>query len=84
MWNLFSFNSFILFQLSPSVSTFINSVPFEPATDNRSNFSSDRAFHTFKKQRYWLLQSFFKPLFSQDQIKHLVSDKKELGWIASL
>ncbi|KAM9842817.1 codanin-1 [Aulostomus maculatus] len=38
-------------KLSPSVSTFIHSVPFEPATDNRSNFSSDRAFHTFKKQR---------------------------------
>lgn len=31
--------------------TFIHSVPFQPATDNRSNFSSDKAFHTFKKQR---------------------------------
>ncbi|XP_054652372.1 codanin-1 isoform X2 [Dunckerocampus dactyliophorus] len=38
-------------KLSPSVSTFIHSVPFQPATDNRSNFSSDKAFHTFKKQR---------------------------------
>ncbi|XP_011613474.2 codanin-1 [Takifugu rubripes] len=38
-------------KLSPSVSTFIHSVPFEPATDNRTNFNSDRAFHTFKKQR---------------------------------
>ncbi|XP_033844087.2 codanin-1 [Periophthalmus magnuspinnatus] len=38
-------------KLSPSVSTFIHSVPFEPATDNRSNFGSDKAFHTFKKQR---------------------------------
>ncbi|XP_069392478.1 codanin-1 [Paralichthys olivaceus] len=38
-------------KLSPSVSTFIHSVPFRPATDNRSNFSSDKAFHTFKKQR---------------------------------
>ncbi|KAK2826523.1 hypothetical protein Q5P01_020737 [Channa striata] len=38
-------------RLSPSVSTFIHSVPFQPATDNRSNFSSDKAFHTFKKQR---------------------------------
>uniref|UniRef100_A0A3P8SSB2 Codanin 1 n=1 Tax=Amphiprion percula TaxID=161767 RepID=A0A3P8SSB2_AMPPE len=25
--------------------------PFQPATDNRSNFGSDKAFHTFKKQR---------------------------------
>ncbi|XP_077418569.1 codanin-1 isoform X2 [Vanacampus margaritifer] len=38
-------------QLSPSASTFIHSVPFQPDTDNRSNFSSDKAFHTFKKQR---------------------------------
>uniref|UniRef100_A0A8D3B2K6 Codanin-1 C-terminal domain-containing protein n=1 Tax=Scophthalmus maximus TaxID=52904 RepID=A0A8D3B2K6_SCOMX len=38
-------------KLSPSVSTFIHSVPFRPATDNRSNFGSDKAFHTFKKQR---------------------------------
>ncbi|XP_070698902.1 codanin-1 [Pempheris klunzingeri] len=38
-------------KLSPSVSTFIHSVPFQPATDNRSNFNSDKAFHTFKKQR---------------------------------
>ncbi|XP_060030462.1 codanin-1 isoform X8 [Erinaceus europaeus] len=26
-------------------------VSFQPETDNRANFSSDRAFHTFKKQR---------------------------------
>ncbi|XP_070776461.1 codanin-1 [Enoplosus armatus] len=38
-------------KLSPSVSTFIHSVSFQPATDNRSNFGSDKAFHTFKKQR---------------------------------
>uniref|UniRef100_A0A3P8P1P8 Codanin-1 C-terminal domain-containing protein n=2 Tax=Astatotilapia calliptera TaxID=8154 RepID=A0A3P8P1P8_ASTCA len=38
-------------KLSPSVSTFIHSVPFQPDTDNRSNFSSDKAFHIFKKQR---------------------------------
>ncbi|XP_071221517.1 codanin-1 [Salvelinus alpinus] len=38
-------------KISPSVDTFIHSVPFQPATDNRSNFSSDKAFHTFKKQR---------------------------------
>uniref|UniRef100_A0A8C2DN68 Codanin 1 n=1 Tax=Cyprinus carpio TaxID=7962 RepID=A0A8C2DN68_CYPCA len=35
----------------PSPPMFVHSVPFQPATDNRSNFSSDRAFHTFKKQR---------------------------------
>ncbi|KAL6105341.1 cdan1 [Pungitius sinensis] len=38
-------------QLSASVSTFIHSVPFQPATDNRSNFCSINAFHIFKKQR---------------------------------
>ncbi|XP_034531255.1 codanin-1 [Notolabrus celidotus] len=38
-------------RLSPSASTFIHSVPFQPATDNRSNFGSDKSFHTFKKQR---------------------------------
>ncbi|XP_071057770.1 codanin-1-like [Pseudochaenichthys georgianus] len=38
-------------KLSLSVSIFIHSVPFQPATDNRSNFGSDRAFHIFKKQR---------------------------------
>ncbi|XP_077588033.1 codanin-1 isoform X1 [Stigmatopora nigra] len=38
-------------KLSPTVSAFIHSVPFQPATDNRSNFSCDKAFHTFKKQR---------------------------------
>ncbi|XP_060790163.1 codanin-1 isoform X3 [Neoarius graeffei] len=35
----------------PSHPTFIHSVPFQPATDNRTNFSSDKAFHIFKKQR---------------------------------
>ncbi|MEE6492639.1 hypothetical protein FKM82_016618 [Ascaphus truei] len=29
----------------------IQSVSFQPETDNRSNFPSDRAFHIFKKQR---------------------------------
>ncbi|KAL0969752.1 hypothetical protein UPYG_G00231810 [Umbra pygmaea] len=38
-------------KLCPSSDTIIHSVPFQPATDNRSNFSSDKAFHTFKKQR---------------------------------
>nr|XP_012383787.1 codanin-1 isoform X5 [Dasypus novemcinctus] len=28
-----------------------HAVSFQPETDNRANFSSDRAFHTFKKQR---------------------------------
>ncbi|XP_045439400.1 codanin-1 isoform X1 [Pipistrellus kuhlii] len=29
----------------------VQAVSFQPETDNRANFSSDRAFHTFKKQR---------------------------------
>ncbi|KFV55705.1 Codanin-1, partial [Gavia stellata] len=29
----------------------VQSVSFQPETDNRSNFPSDRAFHIFKKQR---------------------------------
>uniref|UniRef100_A0A8D2J8W9 Codanin-1 C-terminal domain-containing protein n=1 Tax=Varanus komodoensis TaxID=61221 RepID=A0A8D2J8W9_VARKO len=29
----------------------VQSVSFQPETDNRSNFSSDKAFHVFKKQR---------------------------------
>ncbi|XP_026860651.2 codanin-1 isoform X2 [Electrophorus electricus] len=35
----------------PDAHTFIHSVPFQPSTDNRANFSSDKAFHIFKKQR---------------------------------
>ncbi|KAF7704340.1 codanin-1 [Silurus meridionalis] len=35
----------------PSEPAFIHTVPFQPATDNRTNFSSDKAFHIFKKQR---------------------------------
>ncbi|KAG9336800.1 hypothetical protein JZ751_003148 [Albula glossodonta] len=38
-------------KVSPTLPPFIQSVSFQPSTDNRSNFSSDRAFHTFKKQR---------------------------------
>ncbi|XP_041927428.1 codanin-1 [Alosa sapidissima] len=38
-------------KVSPSLPAFIHSVPFQPATDNRSNFSCDKAFHIFKKQR---------------------------------
>uniref|UniRef100_A0A3Q2Y327 Codanin 1 n=1 Tax=Hippocampus comes TaxID=109280 RepID=A0A3Q2Y327_HIPCM len=57
--------------LSPSVSTFIHSVPFQPATDNRSNFSSDKAFHTFKKQR-----DIFYELLREWEDFH-----KEPGWI---
>ncbi|KAM5338540.1 codanin-1 isoform 3-T3 [Glossophaga mutica] len=34
-------------EMPPSV----QAVSFQPETDNRANFSSDRAFHTFKKQR---------------------------------
>ncbi|XP_072120038.1 codanin-1 isoform X2 [Mobula birostris] len=38
-------------QVSLVVPSVIPSVPFEPETDNRSNFTSDRAFQNFKKQR---------------------------------
>ncbi|XP_038637984.1 codanin-1 isoform X2 [Scyliorhinus canicula] len=38
-------------QVSPALHSVIQSVPFEPETDNRSNFASDRAFQNFKKQR---------------------------------
>lgn len=57
-------------KLSPSVSTFIHSVPFQPATDNRSNFNSDKAFHTFKKQR-----DIFYEVFREWEDFH-----KEQGW----
>uniref|UniRef100_A0A673CJC6 Codanin-1 C-terminal domain-containing protein n=1 Tax=Sphaeramia orbicularis TaxID=375764 RepID=A0A673CJC6_9TELE len=57
-------------KLSPSVSTFIHSVPFQPATDNRSNFNSDKAFHTFKKQR-----DIFYEVFREWEDFH-----KEPGW----
>ncbi|XP_032883687.1 codanin-1 [Amblyraja radiata] len=38
-------------QVSPAVPSLIQSVPFEPETDNRSNFTSDKGFQNFKKQR---------------------------------
>ncbi|XP_066550312.1 codanin-1 isoform X2 [Amia ocellicauda] len=38
-------------KVSPTLPPSIQSVSFQPATDNRSNFSNDKAFHTFKKQR---------------------------------
>ncbi|XP_059505354.1 codanin-1 isoform X2 [Stegostoma tigrinum] len=38
-------------QVSLALPSVIQSVPFEPETDNRSNFTSDRAFQSFKKQR---------------------------------
>ncbi|XP_072343780.1 codanin-1-like isoform X2 [Scyliorhinus torazame] len=38
-------------QVSPALQSVIQSVPFEPETDNRSNFASDKAFQNFKKQR---------------------------------
>uniref|UniRef100_UPI00398ECD18 codanin-1 n=1 Tax=Pristiophorus japonicus TaxID=55135 RepID=UPI00398ECD18 len=38
-------------QVSLVLPSVIQSVPFEPETDNRSNFTSDRAFQNFKKQR---------------------------------
>ncbi|XP_008397384.1 codanin-1 isoform X1 [Poecilia reticulata] len=57
-------------KLSPSASTFIHSVPFQPATDNRSNFGSDKAFHTFKKQR----DVFYEALREWEDLH------KEPGW----
>ncbi|XP_056151832.1 codanin-1 isoform X2 [Lampris incognitus] len=57
-------------KLSPSASTLIHSVPFQPATDNRSNFSSNKAFHTFKKQR-----DIFYEVFRDWEDFH-----KEPGW----
>uniref|UniRef100_A0A8B9RBJ6 Codanin 1 n=1 Tax=Astyanax mexicanus TaxID=7994 RepID=A0A8B9RBJ6_ASTMX len=50
--------------------TFIHSVPFQPATDNRTNFSSDKAFHIFKKQR-----DIFYELLREWEDYH-----KEPGW----
>lgn len=41
----------------PSHTAFIHTVPFQPATDNRNNFSSDKAFHIFKKQRYCIVDT---------------------------
>ncbi|XP_067894319.1 codanin-1 [Heterodontus francisci] len=38
-------------QVSLTLPSVIQSVPFEPETDNRSNFTSDKAFQNFKKQR---------------------------------
>ncbi|KTF94877.1 hypothetical protein cypCar_00003630 [Cyprinus carpio] len=54
----------------PSPPLFVHSVPFQPATDNRTNFSSDRAFHTFKKQR-----DMFYGLLREWEDSH-----KEPGW----
>ncbi|XP_034015886.1 codanin-1 [Thalassophryne amazonica] len=58
-------------KVSLSGSTFIHSVPFQPDTDNRSNFSSDKAFHTFKKQR-----DVFYELLREWEDCH-----KEPGWV---
>uniref|UniRef100_A0A4W3JP14 Codanin 1 n=1 Tax=Callorhinchus milii TaxID=7868 RepID=A0A4W3JP14_CALMI len=38
-------------KVSLALPSVIQPVPFEPETDNRSNFISDRAFQNFKKQR---------------------------------
>ncbi|KAH0620656.1 hypothetical protein JD844_021326 [Phrynosoma platyrhinos] len=38
-------------QVSLLLPSCVQSVSFQPETDNRSNFSSDKAFHIFKKQR---------------------------------
>ncbi|XP_076852682.1 codanin-1-like [Brachyhypopomus gauderio] len=55
----------------PDAHTFIHSVPFQPATDNRANFSSDKAFHIFKKQR-----DIFYELLREWEDSH-----KEPGWV---
>ncbi|XP_058847238.1 codanin-1-like isoform X8 [Acipenser ruthenus] len=55
-------------RITPS---FIQSVPFQPATDNRSNFCSDKAFHIFKKQR-----DIFYELLREWEDFH-----KEPGWV---
>lgn len=57
-------------KVPPSPPLFVHSVPFQPATDNRSNFSSDKAFHTFKKQR-----DVFYGLLREWEDSH-----KEPGW----
>ncbi|XP_036398337.1 codanin-1 [Megalops cyprinoides] len=57
-------------KVSPTLSPFIQSVPFQPATDNRSNFCSDKAFHIFKKQR-----DIFYELLREWEDSH-----KEPGW----
>ncbi|XDV43496.1 hypothetical protein PO909_011973 [Leuciscus waleckii] len=54
----------------PSPPLFVHSVPFQAATDNRSNFISDRGFHTFKKQR-----DVFYGLIREWEDSH-----KEPGW----
>uniref|UniRef100_A0A3B3VAB0 Codanin 1 n=1 Tax=Poecilia latipinna TaxID=48699 RepID=A0A3B3VAB0_9TELE len=53
-----------------STSTFIHSVPFQPATDNRSNFGSDKAFHPLKKKR----DIFYEALREWEDLH------KEPGW----
>ncbi|XP_028677418.1 codanin-1 [Erpetoichthys calabaricus] len=57
-------------KVSLLVPSTIQSVSFQPATDNRSNFSSDKAFHTFKKQR-----DIFYELLREWEDYH-----KEPGW----
>ncbi|TSN67084.1 Codanin-1 [Bagarius yarrelli] len=55
----------------PSHTAVIHTVPFQPATDNRTNFSSDKAFHIFKKQR-----DIFYELLREWEDYH-----KEPGWL---
>ncbi|XP_063803724.1 codanin-1 isoform X2 [Pseudophryne corroboree] len=48
-------------KVSLMLPSILHSVSFQPETDNRSNFPSDRSFHIFKKQRdifYELLREF--------------------------
>uniref|UniRef100_A0A8C1EWX7 Codanin 1 n=1 Tax=Cyprinus carpio carpio TaxID=630221 RepID=A0A8C1EWX7_CYPCA len=59
-----------LAQAQDSCTAKVSVIPFQPATDNRTNFSSDRAFHTFKKQR-----DMFYGLLREWEDSH-----KEPGW----
>ncbi|KFQ46259.1 Codanin-1, partial [Nestor notabilis] len=52
----------------------VQSVSFQPETDNRSNFPSDRAFHIFKKQR-----DIFYELLREWEDNH-----EKTGWVRVL
>ncbi|XP_067847225.1 codanin-1 isoform X2 [Heptranchias perlo] len=63
-------------QVSLTLPSVIQSVPFEPETDTRSNFTSDRAFQNFKKQRNMMVNlstacnhSHFARLFQKQLIR---------------
>ncbi|EQB77520.1 codanin-1 [Camelus ferus] len=59
-------------------------VSFQPETDNRANFSSDRAFHTFKKQRCVTLVTWFSDESARDVFYEVLREwedrHEEPGW----